>query len=78
MYSTFWVRPRISADPRVQQQVVVARLFAECEIFVGLRRRENPLEIPAAMVLVDGFDEKTNVVGSEDVEDRTQFVLTKQ
>ena len=31
-----WVRPGISSDPRVKQQVVVARLFAERQIFIGL------------------------------------------
>ena len=62
-----WVRPGISSDPRVKQQVVVARLFAERQIFIGLRRRENTLEIPAPMVLVDRFNENANVVGRQDV-----------
>jgi len=59
---TLWVRPGILADPNIEQQVVVARLFAESEILVRLRRRENPLEIPAPVILIDRLNENTDVV----------------
>jgi len=31
-----WVRPGISSDPSIKQQVVVARLLTERQIFIGL------------------------------------------
>jgi len=62
-----WVWPGISSDPCIKQQIVVAWLFAECQILIGLWRRKNTLEIPTPMVLVDGFNENANVVGCQDV-----------
>jgi len=54
-------------DPSIEQKVVVARLFTETEVLVRLRRREDTLEIPTPVILVDRLNENANVVWCQGV-----------